>query len=154
MSAVPIVVLSDEQNSRTRIRALELGADDFIAKPYVNRELVARVGSILRRSGLTNRNLPAKKLHIDRQAKQVAVHGRPVDLTQREFEILCVLASQPGRNFSRLEVLSQVWGEQYSGDQRRVDLYISRIRAKMHEPGTDDIIRSVYGVGYRLETCS
>ena len=154
VSTVPIVVLSDEQNSKTRIHALELGADDFIGQPYVNRELVAIVRAILRRSGFANRNIPVKRLHIDLQAKQVVIHGRQVDLTPREFEILCVLASQLGRNVSRTEVLDSVWGIDYAGDQRRVDLYISRIRAKMHEPGAEDLIRSVYGVGYRLETSS
>lgn len=152
VSAVPIVVISDERNSSTRIRALEIGADDFLSHPYLNRELVARVQAILRRSRLAYKNLPSPKLHIDQQTKQLTVRGRAVDLTQREFEILSVLATQPGRNFSRCEILDSVWGPEYLGDERRVDLYISRIRAKMHEPNREDLIRSVYGVGYRLET--
>jgi DNA-binding response OmpR family regulator len=151
VSPVPIVVLSDSPNSAARITALESGADDFLSRPYLNRELVARIKAILRRSRLASNRFQPEVLKIDREGKQVSVRGRPVDLTQREFEILSVLAAQPGRNFSRCEILDRVWGPEYAGDQRRVDLYISRIRSKMHTPGQEDLIRSIYGVGYRLE---
>jgi DNA-binding response OmpR family regulator len=151
VSPVPIVVLSDSPNSAARITALESGADDFLSRPYLNRELIARVKAILRRSRLAGNRTEEETLKIDREGKQVYVRGRSVDLTQRELEILSVMAAKPGRNFSRDEILGCVWGSEYAGDQRRVDLYISRIRSKMHTPGQDDLIRSIYGVGYRLE---
>lgn len=151
ISPVPIVVLSDSPSSAARITALESGADDFVTRPYLNRELLARIKAILRRSRLAGKRFSDDILKIDRDGKQVFVRGRSVDLTQREFEILSVLAAQPGRNVSRCEILDRVWGGEYEGDQRRVDLYISRIRSKMHTPGQEDLIRSIYGVGYRLE---
>lgn len=151
VSPVPIVVLSDEPSSSAKILALETGADDFLSRPYLNRELIARIKAILRRSRLNQANRPAKLLTMDHKSKQVSVRGRAIDLTQREFEMLAVLAAQPGRNFTRDEILHGVWGAEFQGDKRRVDLYISRIRAKMHSPNQDDLIRSIYGVGYRLE---
>lgn len=150
VSPVPIVVLAEETNSASRITALESGADDFLSRPFLNREMVARIKAVLRRTRMSAGSAP-EKLRIDEQGKQVSVRGKAVDLTSREFEILQVLAEDPGRNFSRGEILDRVWGPEYSGDQRRIDLYISRIRAKMHSPGHEDIIRSIYGVGYRLE---
>ncbi len=150
VSPVPIVVLAEETNSSSRITALESGADDFLSRPFLNREMVARIKAVLRRTRLTSGSTP-EKLRIEEHGKQVSVRGKAVDLTSREFEILRVLAEDPGRNFSREEILDRVWGPEYSGDQRRIDLYISRIRAKMHSPGHEDLIRSIYGVGYRLE---
>ncbi len=88
---------------------------------------------------------------INQENKQILFFGESVDLTNREFDLLSILASQPGRNFSRSELLDRVWGPEYSGDQRRVDLYVSRIRAKLRHPHRDEVIRSIYGVGYRLE---
>lgn len=151
ISPVPIVVLSDDQNSTTRILALETGADDYLAGPYLCRELVARVKAILRRSRLAAHSEPREILKIDRQSKQVHLRGVVIDLTAREFELLNVLAAEPGRNFKRDEIIERIWGEEYLGDKRRVDLYISRVRAKMHQSGQEDLIRSIYGVGYRLD---
>lgn len=150
VSPVPIVVLAEDTNSTLRITALESGADDFLSRPYLNREMVARIKAVLRRSRMGSSPAP-ERLQIDENGKQVSVSGKAVDLTAREFEILQVLAGEPGRNFSRGEILDRVWGPEYAGDQRRVDLYISRIRAKMHTPGHEEIIRSIYGIGYRLE---
>ncbi len=151
-SPVPIVVLSDDQNSSTRILALETGADDYLARPYLCGELVARVKAVLRRSRLSSANCqPKEVLKIDRPSKQVHLRGAVIDLTAREFELLDVLAAEPGRNFKRDEIIERIWGRKYLGDKRRVDLYISRVRSKMHQSGREDLIRSVYGVGYRLE---
>jgi DNA-binding response OmpR family regulator len=151
VTPVPIVILSDEPNSSARINALESGADDVLSRPYLGRELVARVKAILRRSRLAGQDSRERLLDLNKETQQVSVRGRAVDLTQREFELLCVLASRSGRNVTREEILISVWGADYCGDQRRVDLYVSRIRAKMHEPDHEDLIRSIYGVGYRLE---
>lgn len=150
-SPVPVFVVSARSDGSDRVTALELGADDYLTKPFLPREMVARVKALLRRARLPlNRQSPTP-LVINQENKQILFFGESVDLTNREFDLLSVLASQPGRNFSRSELLDRVWGPEYSGDQRRVDLYVSRIRAKLRHPLRDEVIRSIYGVGYRLE---
>ena len=152
VTPVPIIVLADAPHSTTCTSALDHGADDVICRPYLEPELVARVNAVLRRCRMTVHTSPSSAtLEIEKKEKQVKVRGRAVNLTQREFELLSVLASQPGRHFSREEILKKAWGLEYGGDERRVDLYVSRIRAKTQAPDQEDIIRSIYGVGYRLE---
>ena len=101
VSPVPIVVLAEDTNSALRITALESGADDFLSRPYLNREMVARIKAVLRRSRMGNSPAP-ERLQIDENGKQVSVSGKAVDLTAREFEILQVLAGEPGRNTDAL----------------------------------------------------
>ena len=151
VSAVPVVVLSEKSNPEVRVSALESGADDFISQPYVTSEFVARVRAVIRRARMNSMKVAPPALELDRKLQQCVVRGKPVDLTARELEILTILAEEPGRNFTRDEILQRIWGREYDGDRRRVDLYISRIRSKMHQPHEEDLIRSVYGVGYRLD---
>lgn len=152
VSNVPIVVLADQAVGQLKIEALELGADDFLSGPSIGRELVARVNSIIRRSRSgVKKAEPSEVLRLDPLTKLVLVRGKPVDLTHREFEILSVLAQASGRNVTREEILRRVWGQEYEGEVRRVDLYVSRIRAKVDQPGYESLICSIYGVGYRLD---
>lgn len=151
VSLVPIVVLADVADSQSKIEALEMGADEFLSRPYQGRELVARVRSILRRAGSSRQTSMPSALEIDRATQQVLVRGKPVDLTSREFDILRVLADRTGRNVSREEILQKVWGDDCTDDLRRVDLYVSRVRAKIHQRHEKNLIRSIYGVGYRLD---
>lgn len=147
----PVIVVSARQEDRARLQAFELGADDFLVKPYNPRELVARIQALLRRSHLPSIEKEASALSIEKDKEAVYLYGWPVNLSPTEFELLCVLASDPGRVFSREELLYKVWGKMECGSSRRVDLYVSRLRARIHQPNGDDLILSVFKRGYRLK---
>lgn len=154
-SQVPIIMLTARVEETDRILGLELGADDYVTKPFSPRELVARVRAILRRvqgEAASPRPLRLGPLEIDTAGHRVTLHGRPVDLTPSEFAILQALASQPGRVFSRLELLERVQGEAYEGYERTIDAHIKNLRRKMEDdPRHPRWIVTVFGVGYRLE---
>ncbi|MBQ8507936.1 MAG: response regulator transcription factor [Clostridia bacterium] len=156
-SNVPIIMLSAKSEEFDRLLGLELGADDYIAKPFSPREVVARVKVVLRRlrdTGEASRSthLVISNLDIDMNAYIVKLGDEPVPCTPKEIEILWTLASNPGMVFSREHLLQSIWGYDYIGDTRAVDSHIKRIRAKLctSENGWD--IRTVWGVGYRFET--
>lgn len=150
-SDIPVLILSAKSSEFDRILGLELGADDYITKPFSPREIVTRVRVILKRSG---KNQSANytsfsNLTIDTSAYTAAIEGKPVDLTPKELNILACLASAPGTVFSREQTLNKVWGYDYYGDTRSVDTRIKHIRQKL--PACARFaIRSVYGVGYKL----
>ena len=151
-SPVPILIVSARAEEADRVTGLELGADDYLTKPFAPRELLARVKALLRRSRMPSlQSLENRRLVIDLDARSVRVDGRQVDLTAREFELLRKLAGTPGKCFTRDELLDAVWGPEYTGDSRRVDNCVSRLRAKLRTPDGPDPIRSIWGVGYRLE---
>lgn len=152
-SPIPILIVSARGEGADRVTGLELGADDYLTKPFLPRELVARVKALLRRSRLPSLGSQASgPLVVDPNARRVLLEGEPVDLTPREYDLLKTLALAPGKNFTREELLDRVWGPEYLGDARRVDLYISKIRAKLSRPGKPAPIRSIWGVGYRFES--
>ncbi len=150
-SPVPILVLTARGEEADRVIGLEVGADDYLTKPFSPRELVARVKALLRRSRMPAAGPSGGPLVIDAEARQVRLEGQIVELTPREYELLRTLASYPGKSFTREELLDKVWGAEYVGDTRRVDVHVSKLREKLTRPGHPAPIRSIWGVGYRFE---
>jgi two-component system response regulator BaeR len=152
-SQVPIIMLTARVEEIDRVLGLELGADDYICKPFSPREVLARVKAVLRRTRhhVTASTLTAGPLHLDLSAHSAAVRGRLLELTPSEFGLLKILMAQPGRVFSRSELLDQVQGYTYEGYDRTIDTHIKNLRKKITAelPG-EDIIRTVYGVGYKF----
>jgi two-component system alkaline phosphatase synthesis response regulator PhoP len=149
---VPVLMLTARKEESDRIAGLELGADDYVTKPFSPRELAARVRAILRRTK-SPREAPdaSEALHIDSDRRRVLVHGQPVELTYTEFELLRALAGAPGRVFSRDELLTRVWGGEFYGDSRTVDVHIRHLREKLgDESSQPQFIETVRGVGYRF----
>ena len=155
-SNVPIIMLSAKAEEFDRLLGLELGADDYIAKPFSVREVVARVKAVLRRIHETAEparvsHLVAGNLDVDMNSYVIKLGGQIVPCTPKEIEILWALASNPGMVFSREHLLQSIWGYDYLGDTRAVDSHIKRIRAKLCRPGNGWDIKTVWGVGYRFE---
>lgn len=154
-SNVPIIMLSARTEEFDRVLGLELGADDYIPKPFSPREMVARVRAVLRRTSASpeaaGRVITYRDLTIDREANRVTVKDKEVAMTPREFELLWFLACHPGRVFSREQLLEEVWGYEYLGDGRTVDTHIKRLREKLHADGEVTYIKTVWGRGYKFE---
>ncbi|MBQ3078921.1 MAG: response regulator transcription factor [Clostridia bacterium] len=156
---VPIIMLTAKGEEIDRILGLELGADDYIVKPFSPREVIARIKAVMRRfeekpqenaKGMVR--LPQLEVSLDNY--QVRVQGAIIPCTPKEVEILHMLTSSPGQVFSREQILSRVWGYDYFGDTRTVDAHIKRIRQKLPQEGVPWALRTVYGVGYRFEVLS
>ncbi|MBC7082917.1 MAG: response regulator transcription factor [Firmicutes bacterium] len=154
-SNVPIIMLSARTEEFDRVLGLELGADDYIPKPFSPREMVARVRAVLRRTSAspeaTGRVITYRDLTIDRDANRVVIRDKEVAMTPREFELLWFLACHPGRVYSREQLLEEVWGYEYLGDGRTVDTHIKRLREKLHADGETTYIKTVWGRGYKFE---
>ncbi|MBI3145892.1 MAG: two-component system response regulator BaeR [Pseudogulbenkiania sp.] len=151
-SDVPIVMVTARVEEIDRLLGLELGADDYICKPYSPREVVARVKAILRRS--QRRDMPAAEagLMIDEEGYQASWQGRRLELTPAEFRLLRTLASTPGRVFSRDQLLDHLYADHRVVTDRTVDSHIKNLRRKLEQVAPQqELIRSVYGVGYKLE---
>ena len=159
-SNVPIIMLSAKTEVFDKVLGLELGADDYIIKPFDSKELVARVKAVLRRyheipappstAAPTDKYVEYKDLKINRSNYEVIYKGKPVDMTPREIELLYFLAASPNQVFTREQLLDQIWGYEYAGDTRTVDVHIKRIREKIAD--TDEwSIGTVWSVGYRFE---
>lgn len=150
----PIIVLTAKVEENDKVLGLELGADDYVTKPFSLRELTARVRAVLRRMEKSKEEsdiLRAADIELDRLGRKVTVGGRFVDLTPSEFEILATLMAAPGRAFSRLELLERLQGHAYEGYERTIDVHIRNLRAKIEpEPSQPRYIETVYGVGYRF----
>lgn len=151
-SSVPIIMLTARVEEDDRIAGLESGADDYVVKPFSARELEARVRAVLRRAeGGTSNILQVGPLYLDREQRRIQVHGDPVELTAMEFDLLAFFMAQPGRVFTRLELLEAVRGEAYGGFERSVDSHIKRLRQKIEpDPHEPSLILTVFGVGYKL----
>lgn len=157
-SAVPIIILTARDQEMDRVMGLELGADDYIVKPFSFRELLARVRAILRRRELDagrepvpDERLVVGDLVLDRTARQVWRGARLLDLRPREFELLMALMEQPGKALARQELLDRVWGEAWIGDPRTLDVHIRWLREKVEDdPSSPRYIQTVRGYGYRL----
>ena len=150
----PIIMLTAKVDEDERVLGLELGADDYITKPFSPRELLARIRAVLRRLGMTEpaaRVLRVGDIVLDQAGYFVAVNGRRVDLTRSEFDLLATLMASPGRVFSRLDLLDRLQGTAYEGYERTVDVHIKNLRAKIEDnPRKPRYIQTVYGVGYRF----
>jgi len=154
-SNVPLIMLTARVDEADRLIGLELGADDYVTKPFSPRELVARVRAVLRRAGGEREAaaLPvvAGDVTIDLECRQVTVAGRAVELTPTEFDLLAVLARHPGRVFTRLELLDRVQGYAFEGYERTVDAHIKNLRQKIEpDPKQPRYLLTVFGVGYKF----
>ncbi|MDP1548453.1 MAG: response regulator transcription factor [Anaerolineales bacterium] len=150
----PIIMLTAKVADDDKVIGLELGADDYVTKPFKPRELMARVRNILRRTGKNGTKAQALKvldISLDRDTREVLSGNRAVDLTPSEFDLLAALMSTPGRVFSRLDLLDVIQGVRYEGYERTIDTHVKNLRAKIEEdPRNPQYIETVYGVGYRL----
>jgi len=151
---IPIVMLTAHTDEVDRVVGFELGADDYVCKPFSPREMVARVKAILRRSGVPqNRERAALRfgrLVIDERAREVRVDGIDAGLKPREFALLVELASNPGMALSRERLLQKVWGFDFCGDTRTVDVHVYRLRGRLGDCGMGDVITTVHGLGYKF----
>ena len=149
-STLPIIMLTARGEEIDRILGLEMGADDYIVKPFSPREVVSRIKAVLRR---TNQNTGAVQEERLTTLKYGSLEIQPVSCTPREVELLYLLASHPGRVFDREQILSRIWGYDFFGDTRTVDTHIKRLRQKLacEEMGKAWDIMTVYGVGYKFE---
>lgn len=153
-SDVPIIMLTAKSETIDKIIGLELGADDYITKPFSPREVVTRIKTVLRRSNSfsrMNNRIKYRDLEISIDTYEVYIRGKLVKFTPKEIKILYMLASNPGSILNRDEILSEVWGYGYLGDTRVVDTQIKRLRKKIPQDEVNWKIRSIYGIGYKFE---
>ncbi len=150
----PIIMLTAKVDDDDKVLGLELGADDYVTKPFSPRELMARVRAVLRRSGQTAPHaevLRVADITLDREQHFVTVGNQTIDLTPSEFDLLAALMASPGRAFSRYDLLDHIQGAVYEGYERTVDVHIKNLRKKMEpNPRQPRYIETVYGVGYRF----
>ncbi len=153
-ASTPIIILTAKIEENDKVLGLELGADDYITKPFSMRELTARVRAVLRRADKTVLEqdiLQAGQICLDRAGRSVVVNHSPVDLTPSEFDLLASLMAAPGRAFTRLELLERMQGMAYDGYERTIDVHIRNLRAKIEpDPSKPKYIETLYGVGYRF----
>jgi len=143
-SQIPIIVLTAMADKETTVRLLRLGADDFLAKPFDNDELLARIEIQLRRK--PSDNLRFKDIVLDPEGYDAQINGKKLDLSRREFEILRLLMSHPQKVFSKNNLYESVWGEEYLGDENTINVHISKLRAKLGA----QYIKTVWGIGFKL----
>lgn len=153
-SGIPIIMLTARSDEIDKIIGLEMGADDYLTKPFSPRELVARVKAVLRRSQMTvtqEGELSVGKLKLNFNRYEVLLNGERLELTPKEYELIKLFATNIGKVFSREQLLEKVWGYEYYGDTRTVDVHVRHIRAKLEqEPELAEAIETVRGVGYRM----
>ena len=159
-SPVPIILLTAKDAEVDKVVGLEVGADDYVTKPFSVRELLGRVRAQLRRreldratgvEGENGKGIDAGEVTIDLARHLVTVRGEPVNLTRSEFQVLRLLAERPGQVFSRLEIMEELWQSEFSGDVRACDVHISNLRQKIEkDPQEPELVLTVRGVGYKL----
>ena len=153
-SRVPIIMLTAKSEVFDRIQGLEMGADDYIVKPFEMKELIARINAVLRRTEIpndTSKKLHFDKLTIDLDSYELIVDGKKIDTPPKELELLYHLASTPNRVYTRNQLLDEVWGFDYFGDSRTVDVHIKRLREKVEGVSDQWELKTVWGVGYKFE---
>jgi two-component system phosphate regulon response regulator PhoB len=152
-SGLPIIMLTARGEEEDRIRGLEVGADDYVTKPFSPRELVARIKAVLRRSGgggETEAVVECEGLNLDAVSHRVSAAGAPVDLGPTEFRLLHFFMTHPDRVFSRAQLLDSVWGRNVYVEERTVDVHIRRLRKALEPHGHDRLVQTVRGAGYRF----
>ena len=157
-SPVPIILLTAKDAEVDKVVGLEVGADDYVTKPFSVRELIGRVRAQLRRRELDrshvnneSKTIETGSVRIDLARHLVAIRGEPVNLTRSEFQVLRLLAERPGQVFSRLEIMEELWQSEFSGDVRACDVHISNLRQKVErDPQEPELVLTVRGVGYKL----
>ncbi len=157
-SSVPIIMVTAKDTEIDKVLGLEFGADDYVTKPYSSRELIARIRAVLRRHHTDNEEpleesvLQAGRIVMDTDRHRVEVGGQPVSFPLREFELLEVLLRNAGRVLTRGQLIDRVWGADYVGDTKTLDVHIKRLRSKIEvDPAAPTVITTVRGLGYRLE---
>ncbi|WP_058486443.1 response regulator transcription factor [Defluviitalea phaphyphila] len=153
ISNIPIIMLTAKGETFDKVLGLELGADDYVVKPFEPKELIARVKAVLRRydsKEKNNKKIVVPNLTIDLSDYSVTYHGKKMELPPKELELLYFLASNPNQVFTRDQLLDRIWGYDYIGDTRTVDVHIKRIREKLNKKETWSI-KTVWGVGYKFE---
>ncbi len=154
-SDCPIIMLTAKGEVFDKVLGLELGADDYITKPFEAKEVIARINAVLRRSNKTNTEKEQKvefdKLSINLTTYELIVDGKPVDTPPKEMELIYHLASNPNRVFTRNQLLDEVWGFDYYGDSRTVDVHVKRLREKLEGISDKWELKTVWGVGYKFE---
>ena len=153
-SKTPIIMLTAKGELEDKVSGLEMGADDYITKPFEMKEVLARVHAVLRRFGeeeLPDKRLSFDKLTINLDSYELLVDGKRVDTPPKELELLFHLASAPNRVFTRNQLLDEVWGFDYFGDSRTVDVHIKRLREKLEGVSDRWSLKTVWGVGYKFE---
>ena len=151
-SKVPIIMLTAKGEVFDRIQGLEMGADDYVVKPFEMKELIARINAVLRRTEIpndTSKRLTFDKLVIDLDSYELIVDGKKIDTPPKELELLYQLASTPNRVYTRNQLLDEVWGFDYFGDSRTVDVHIKRLREKIENVSSQWALKTVWGVGYK-----
>lgn len=156
---IPILMVTSKSEEIDKIIGLEIGADDYITKPFSIRELMARVKAILRRVEITqqkepsdvNEEIKCEGLYINVTLRNVEVHGKRIELSPKEFDLLVLFASNPGRTYTRTQLLDQVWGYQFEGYEHTVNSHINRLRTKIEQNLTEpEFVLTTWGVGYRF----
>jgi len=155
-SQTPVIMLTAKSETDDKVQGLRAGADDYITKPFEMKEVLARIEAVLRRSSGTNletktRRLVFDKLIIDMDAFELTVDGKKVDTPPKEMELLFYLASSPNRVYTRNQLLDEVWGFDYFGDSRTVDVHVKRLREKLEGVSDNWNLKTVWGVGYKFE---
>ncbi len=156
-SRVPIIMLTAKDSEVDKVVGLEIGADDYVTKPYSSRELVARIRAVLRRNSgeaLENETgvMAVGVIRMDVDRHQVTVNGAPVSLPLKEFELLEFLMRNAGRVLTRMQLIDRVWGSDYVGDTKTLDVHIKRLRAKIEtDPANPTLIQTVRGLGYKMD---
>ena len=154
-SKTPIIMLTAKSETEDKVSGLKQGADDYITKPFEMKEVLARIEAVLRRSGIepekAARKLVFDKLIIDMDAFELTVDGKKVDTPPKEMELLYYLASSPNRVYTRNQLLDEVWGFDYFGDSRTVDVHVKRLREKLEGVSDQWSLKTVWGVGYKFE---
>jgi DNA-binding response OmpR family regulator len=153
-SRTPIIMLTAKSEVLDRVTGLEMGADDYLVKPFEMKELIARINAVLRRTEIpddTRKRLTFDKLVIDLDSYELTVDGQKVDTPPKELELLYHLASTPNRVYTRNQLLDEVWGFDYFGDSRTVDVHIKRLREKVENVSGEWALKTVWGVGYKFE---
>jgi DNA-binding response OmpR family regulator len=154
---LPVILVTARSDEVDRLIGLEVGADDYIVKPFSPREVVARVKAVLRRVERDERHgddevVSVRELRIDKGARRVTLEGEPVELTRTEFEILVTMASHPGRVYSRMQLMEAAQGDAFEGYERTVDAHVKNLRRKLgDDPRSPRWVLTVFGVGYKIE---
>ena len=155
MAKTPVIMLTAKGETFDKVNGLEMGADDYIVKPFEMKELIARIHAVMRRyggeEGAVEKKLVFDKLEINMDSFELIVDGEKVDTPPKEMELLYHLASSPNRVYTRNQLLDEVWGFDYFGDSRTVDVHIKRLREKLENVSDKWSLKTVWGVGYKFE---
>ena len=157
-SSIPIIMLTARDSEADKLLGLEIGADDYLTKPFSLRELCARVRAVLRRCGIQQEEpeqgtpLKHRNIEVDRTKRLVLKDGKPVTVTSAQFDLFCILLQSPGRVFTRSELIEKISGYEYEGYERTIDVQIKNLRKVLEDnPATPQLLMTVWGVGYKVQ---